>query len=67
MLAKMQLCFVCFCHADDDDHGIRRGNMARALTWWRHLGASFEATKVIAFAVNCVTFFYIIDNRIAII
>ena len=45
MLAKMQLCFVCFCHADDDDHGIRRGNMAQALTWWRHLGASFEATK----------------------
>ncbi len=37
---------VCcvFSHADDDDHGGRRGNTARALAQWQHLVASCEAT-----------------------
>ena len=62
---------------DNDDHG----NTARALARWRHLGALHEATEtlhramclapycpgwmVVTFAVNCITFFYIVDNRVA--
>jgi hypothetical protein len=67
---------------DDDDHGIRRANMARALARWRRLRASHEATDtlhrvmclapycpvgmVIAFVVDYVTFYYIVNNRVAI-
>ena len=66
---------------DNDDHGVRRANMAQALARWWHLGASNEATEtlnremclapycpgwmVVAFVVDCVTFFYIVDNRVA--
>jgi hypothetical protein len=37
---------VCcvFTHADDDDHGSRRGNTVQALARWQHLVASPEAT-----------------------
>jgi hypothetical protein len=41
------LCFVFLLDNDNDDHGVRRANTARALTWWRHLGASHEATKTL--------------------
>jgi hypothetical protein len=67
---------LCFRHDDDDDdHGIRRANTARALAWWRHLGASHEATDVlhramcptpycpvgmvITIAVEYVTFYFL--------
>ena len=68
-------------HFDNEDHGVRLANTARALARWRRLGASHEATEtlhramclapycpvgmVVAFVVDCVTFFYIIDNRVA--
>ncbi len=74
---------LCFCHDDnDDDHGIRRANTARALARWRRLGALHEATDtlhramclapycavgmVVAIAVKYVTFDYIVNNRVAI-
>ena len=39
-------CFVCFCCDDDNnDHGVCRADMARALARWRCLVASHEATK----------------------
>jgi hypothetical protein len=33
-----------FSHNDDDDHGVRRTDTARALARLRRLGASHEAT-----------------------
>ena len=67
---------------NDDDYGVRRANTARALARWRRLGASHEATDtlhremcltpycpvgmVIAFVVDYVTFYYIVNNRVAI-
>ncbi len=61
----------------DDNHGVRRANTARELTRWRRLGASHEATDtlhhamslapycsvgmVIAFAVESVTFYFLVD------
>jgi hypothetical protein len=67
---------------DDDDHGVRRANTAGALARWRHLGALHEATDtlhramclapycpigmVITFVVDYVTFYYIVNNRVAI-
>ena len=72
------LCFCC--DEDNDDHGGRRVNRVRALAWWQRLGASHEATDmlyramclapycpvamVVAFVVNCVTFYFFIDNRV---
>ena len=69
-------------HHTKDDHGVRRANTARALARWRRLGASHEATDtlhramclapycpvgmVIAFVVDYVTFYYIVNNRVAI-
>ena len=69
---------LCFRHADDDDdHGVRRADRARALARWQRLGASHEATntlhrsmclapslpvgRVVAIAVESVTLYYIID------
>jgi hypothetical protein len=37
---------VFFSHADDNDHGSRWGNTARALAQWLHLVASCESTDV---------------------
>ena len=67
---------------DDDDHGVRQANTARALARWRRLGASHEATEtlhramclapycpvsmVIAFVADYITFYYIVNNRVAI-
>ena len=68
---------LCFRRDDnDDDHGVRRADTARALARWRRLGASHEATDtlhramclasylpggmVVAIAVNFVTFYYIV-------
>ena len=64
---------------DDDEHVVRRADTARALARWRRLGASHEATDtlyqamclapycpvgmVIAFIVDYVTFYYIVNNR----
>jgi hypothetical protein len=31
---------------NDDDHGVRQADTAQALIWWRHLGASHEATNM---------------------
>jgi hypothetical protein len=70
---------LCFRHDDDDDdHGIRRANTARALARWRRLGALHEATNalhwamcltpycpigmVIAFVVKSVTFYFFVNN-----
>ena len=68
-------------HFDNEDHGVRWANTARALAWWRRLGASHEATETlhramclvlyrpggmaIEIAVEIATFFYIVDNRVA--
>jgi hypothetical protein len=39
---------LCFRHDDDDDdHGVRRANTARALARWRRLGALHEATDML--------------------
>jgi hypothetical protein len=62
---------------DDNDHGVRRTDTARALARWRRLGASHEATNtlhwvmcltpycpvgmVIAFAVESVIFYFFVD------
>ncbi len=67
---------------DDNDHGVRWANTAQALARWRCLGASHEATDtlyqamclapyqphgmVVAFIVYYVTFYYIVNNRVAI-
>jgi hypothetical protein len=76
------LCCVLVTNGDGDDHGVHWAITAQALAWWRRLGASDEATDmlhramclvpycpvgmVIAFVVNCVTFYYIVNNRVAI-
>ena len=69
---------LCFRHDDDDDnHGIRRANTARAHARWRYLVALHEATNtlyqamclapylpdgmVVAIAVESVTLYYIVD------
>jgi hypothetical protein len=69
---------LCFRHDDnDDDHGVRWANMARALAQWRRLGALHEATDtlhqamclapycpfgmVITIAVESVTFYFFVD------
>ena len=73
-------CFCCVSAIDD--HGGRRGDTARALARWRRLGTSHEATDtlhramclapycpvgmVITFVVDYVTFYYIVNNRVAI-
>ncbi len=74
---------VCcaFSHANDDDHGGRRGDKTRALARLQRLVASFEATvalhqamlialyrpggMVIEIAIKLVTFVYIINNSAA--
>ena len=75
---------LCFRHDDDDDdHGVRRADTARALARWRRLGASHEATDtlhremclapyqphgmVIAFVVDYDTFYFFALNRVAIL
>ncbi len=75
---------LCFWHDDDDDdHGVRWANTARALARWRHLGASHEATEtlhramrlapfcpvgmVVGFVLKSVTFYFFVVNRVAII
>ena len=73
--------FCVFIRRRIDDHGVRRANTARALARWRRLGASHEATEtlhwvmclasyqpcgmVIVFIVDCVTFYFFVDNRVA--
>ena len=77
MLAK-STCVLCFFLGHVDDHGVRRADTARALAWWRRLGASHEATETlhramclvlyrpggmaIEIAVEIATFFFV-DNR----
>jgi hypothetical protein len=39
--------FCVFFRGRVDDHGVRLADTARALAWWRHLGASHEATKTL--------------------
>ena len=47
---------MCFHRDNDDnDHGICRVNMARALAQWQRLGASHEATKTLHRAMCDVT------------
>ena len=81
MLAKSCVLCCVLTNGDGDDHGVRRAN-TRALARWRRLGASHEAANtlhramclapycpvgmVIAFVVDCVTFYYIVNNRVAI-
>ena len=66
---------------DSNDHGICQANTAQAHAQWRHLVALHEATDtlhqakclapylpggmVVAITVNSVTFYYIVDNRVA--
>ena len=46
-LAKSS-CVLCIRRDDDDnDHGVRRADTARALARWWHLVASHEAIKLI--------------------
>ena len=69
---------VVFSHdGDDDDHGVRRADTARAHARWRHLVASHEATDalhramclapyqpngmVVTVAVESVTFYFFVD------
>jgi hypothetical protein len=82
MLAKSCVLCCVLTNGDGDDHGVRRANTARAHARWRCLGASHEATDmlhramclapycpvgmVIAFVIDCVTFYYIVNNRVAI-
>jgi hypothetical protein len=75
-VGNLLLCHGVFIvHNDDDnnDHGVRWVNLARALARWRHLGASNEATNtlhwsmclapyqpsgmIVAFTINVITFF----------
>jgi hypothetical protein len=44
---------VCcvFSHTDNNDHGSRRGNTARALARWQRLVASDEATVALHWAM----------------
>jgi hypothetical protein len=74
----MLVVFCVFSHANNDDHGGRRGNTVWALARWQHLVASCEATVVlhpamlialyrpgsmiIEISVKLVTFVYIVDN-----
>jgi hypothetical protein len=68
----------CFGHdGNNNDHGVRRADTARAHAQWRHLVASHEATDalhrvtclalylpggmVVANAVESVTLKYILD------
>jgi hypothetical protein len=69
------------CDDDGDYHDVLRADTERALTWWWRLGALHEATNkihwsmcltpyqpggmVITFIIDFITFFYIIDNRVA--
>jgi hypothetical protein len=62
---------------DDGNHGVFRANAARALARWQRLGALHEATDtlhramclepycpvgmVIAFVIDCVTFYFFVD------
>ena len=80
-LAKSSCVLCFCHDEDDDDHGIRRANTAQALARWRRLGASHEATNtlhraicltpycpvgmVVAFIVDCITFYFFIVNRVA--
>jgi hypothetical protein len=64
-------------NGDGDDHGARRADTAQAHTRWWRLGASHEATNalhramclapycpvgmVIAFVIDCVKFYFIVD------
>ena len=70
-------CVVFLSDDDDDDHGVCRADTEQALARWRRLGALHEATDtlhramclapycpvgmVIAFAVECVKFYFFVD------
>ena len=71
-----------FSHDDDDDnHGVRRADTARAHARWQNLVASHEATDslywamclvpylpggmVVAITVKSATLYYIVDNRLS--
>ena len=70
-------CVVFLSDDDDDDHGVRWADTARALARWQRLGASHEATDtlhremclapyfpfgmVITIAVESVTFYFFVD------
>jgi hypothetical protein len=73
LLGTMLVVCCFFSHTNDDEHGGRWGNIARALTRWRRLVASCQSIDalhwamfivlyrpggmVIKFAVKFVTFF----------
>ncbi len=81
-LAKCCVLCCVLTNGDGDDHGVCQADMARALARWRCLGALHEATDtlhramclapycpvgmVIAFVVDYVTFYYIVNNKVAI-
>ena len=66
---------------DDDNHGVRRADTARALARWLRLGASHKATDTlhwvmclalyqprsmaVGFVVDYVQFIYFLDNIVA--
>jgi hypothetical protein len=77
MLAKSCVLCCVLINGDDDDHGVRRADTARAHARWRYLVASHEAVDtlhrsmclapylpggmVVAIAVESATFYYIVD------
>ena len=80
MLAKSCVFCCVLTNGDGDDHGVLHADTGRALTRWRRLGVLHEATNmlhwamcltpyqphgmVVAFVVNYVTFYYIVNNRV---
>ncbi len=66
------LCCV-LTNGDGNDHGVRRANTAQAHARWHYLVASHEATNkaylpggmVIGIAVESVTLYFIVNNRLS--
>ena len=77
MLAKSCVLCCVLTNGDGDDHGVLHADTGRALTRWRRLGASHEATNtlhramclapylpggmVVAIAIESATLYYIVD------
>jgi hypothetical protein len=51
LLGKILVVCCVLSHTNDDDHGGRRGNTARALALWQRLVASNEATVALHWAM----------------
>jgi hypothetical protein len=54
-LGKSCVLLECFYFFEIINHGGRWGNMAQALTQWRHLVASHEATDALHWAMHPIS------------